>query len=87
MRIAKKLAGLQCDIELLFGIFSQGLRTCTQEDFAYCCLHRLGLKKEITDKEMDLFLQGNEHLKDSNFIERDNFKAIFENSVIRARND
>jgi hypothetical protein len=24
MRIAKKLAGLQCDIELLFGIFSQG---------------------------------------------------------------
>jgi hypothetical protein len=40
-------------------------------------LHRLGLKKEITNKEMDFFLQGNEHLKESNFIERENFKAVF----------
>ena len=38
MRIARKLARLSIDVELMFGIFSRGTRQCTREDFKYCCL-------------------------------------------------
>ena len=36
---------------------------------------------------MDLFLQGNDNLRDKGFIEKEDFKAIFENAIIKARND
>lgn len=86
-KIAGKLAPFNCEVNLLFGIFSQGQRTCTKEDFSYCCLNRLGLKTSITKKEMDLFLTGTAVLKGKAFIERDEFAQIFENDVIRARNE
>jgi len=77
MRISRKLANINCDIELMFGIFSRGQRTVTKEDFKYCCLHRLQLKKEIADKEMDLFLMGNPYTKGKNYLEQHDFVQIF----------
>jgi len=38
MRVARKLAKLSIDVELMFGIFSRGTKSCTREDFKYCCL-------------------------------------------------
>ena len=46
MQIARKLAPLNCEIELMFGIFSQGQRNCTKEDFKHTCLQRLRLAKD-----------------------------------------
>ena len=46
MQIARKLAPLNCEIELMFGIFSQGQRNCTKEDFKHVCLQRLRLAKD-----------------------------------------
>jgi len=37
-RIARKLGKLNCDVNILFGIFSRGMLTTTKEDFKYCCL-------------------------------------------------
>lgn len=61
-RIAQKLGRLSLDVELMFGIFSRGTRSCTFEDFKYCCLQRLNMRNEITEKELDLFLSGNARL-------------------------
>ena len=64
MRIARKLAALNCEIELMFGIFSQGNRNCTHENFKHCCLNRLNLGREgLTERELDLLLVGNEYTK------------------------
>jgi len=46
MQIALKLAPLNCEIELMFGIFSQGQRNCTKEDFKHTCLQRLRLARD-----------------------------------------
>ena len=46
MQIARKLAPLNCEIDLMFGIFSQGQRNCTKEDFKHTCLHRLRLERD-----------------------------------------
>ena len=59
MRIAMKLGKLNCEMSSLFGIFSRGMLTATKEDFKYCCLQRLGLRTEISEREIDLFLLGN----------------------------
>jgi hypothetical protein len=69
MKIANKLGGLSIDVELMFGIFSRGLKSCTREDFKYCCLRRLNLDTEIPDKEMDIFLEKNVQLKGKTTIE------------------
>jgi hypothetical protein len=61
-RIAQKLGRLSLDVELMFGIFSRGTRSCTLEDFKYCCLQRLNMRNDITEKELDLFLSGNARL-------------------------
>ena len=88
MRIARKLSTLNCDIELLFGIFSRGQRSCTKEDFKHCCLSRLNLRKEnMTERELDLLLMGNEHTRDRDVIERGDFVAIFQGAIIAARNE
>lgn len=57
-RIATKLAKFPADVELLFGVFSRGQKTVSKEDFKYCCMQRLALKKEISEREMDMFLTG-----------------------------
>ena len=61
-RIAQKLSKLSIDVELMFGIFSRGMKTCTHEDFKYCCLQRLNMRNDISEKELDLFLAGNSRL-------------------------
>jgi len=82
MRVARKLSTLPCDTDLLFGIFTHGQKNCTKEDFAYCCLNKLNLRKEIAPREMDLFLQGNQVLRESALIERDDFVAVFQNAIV-----
>jgi len=57
-KIATKLAKFPVDIETIFGVFSRGQKTASKEDFKYCVLNRLNLKKEISDREIDLFLRG-----------------------------
>ena len=56
-QISKKLAPLNCEIELMFGLFSQGQRNCTKEDFKHTCLQRLRLEKDgLTERELDILL-------------------------------
>ena len=55
MRIARKLAQLQCDVGIMFGIFSKGQPVCTRENFKHCCLTRLNLGTDgLTERELDL---------------------------------
>ena len=82
MRIARKLAKLNCEVHILFGIFSRGMLTTTKEDFKYCCLQRLGLRTEISERELDLFLVGNKIIKDKNYIESEDFIEIFEGAIL-----
>ena len=83
MRIARKLATLNCEIGLMFGIFSQGQRNCTHENFKHCCLNRLNLRKEgLTERELDLLLVGSEYTRDSNLIEINDFIGMFESSIV-----
>ena len=56
MHIAMRLSKLSIDVELMFGIFSRGQRSCTREDFKYCCLHRLDLKNKISERELEMLL-------------------------------
>jgi hypothetical protein len=81
LRIARPLGKLNVEIGLLFGVFSRGLRNCTKEDFKYCCLNRLSLRKEISESEIDMFLMGNSYFKDQELIERDDFVAVFETAI------
>lgn len=87
MKIAKKLGGLSIDVELMFGIFSRGLKSCTREDFKYCCLRRLNLDTEIPDKEMDFFLEKNDRLRGKTTIEQKDFVEIFGLAINKARNE
>jgi hypothetical protein len=41
MRIARRLAKLPGEVEMLFGVFSRGQKTVSKEDFKYTCLRRL----------------------------------------------
>lgn len=60
MQISRKLATLNCDIELIFGVFSQGQRSCTKANFKHTCINRLRLTKDgLTERELDLLLDGN----------------------------
>lgn len=76
-RIAKKLARLPGDVEMLFGVFSRGQRTVTKEDFKYTCLRRLQLSKDITERELDLFLRGCGRLADREIITLEDFLMLF----------
>ena len=87
MRIGLKLGRLNCELSSLFGIFSRGMLTATKEDFKYCCLQRLGLRTEISERELDLFLMGNNLLKDKSYIEREDFIAVFEGAILQARHE
>jgi hypothetical protein len=84
LRIARAL--VKCNkqeipVGLLFGVFSRGMRTCTKEDFKYCCLVTLGLKSEVSERELDLFLMGNSYFKEQNYIEKDDFITVFESAL------
>lgn len=56
-KICVKLAKFPADIDTIFGIFSRGQKTVSKEDFKYTTLQRLNLKKEISEREIDLFLR------------------------------
>jgi hypothetical protein len=71
----------------MFGIFSRGMKTCTKEDFKYCCLQRLNMRNDITEKELDLFLSGNPRLQNKNIVEQKDFVEIFTSAIIKARSD
>ena len=76
-RISKKLARFPGEVEILFGIFARGHKTCTKEDFKYTCLKRLQLKEEISEREIDMFLRGNPQILDKEYIDLHDFVMIF----------
>ena len=87
-QIARKLAPLNCEIELMFGIFSQGQRSCTKQDFKHTCLQRLKLARDgMTEREVDVFLESNVQLRDSNVIEKRDFVHVFQGAIFAARNE
>ena len=83
--IANRLAKQNCSIDLLFGIFSNSMRTATKEDFKHCLLHRLNLNQEISEKEIDLLLMGCDFFANKNYIEREDFMAVFKNPIENAK--
>lgn len=70
----------------MFGIFSRGTKSCTKEDFKYQCLNRLNLKDQLTNKELDLFLNNHVKLKDKKNVEQKDFVEIFTAAITAARN-
>jgi hypothetical protein len=72
---------------MIFGVFSRGQKTVTKEDFKYSCLKRLQLSKEITEREIDMFLRGNPMLLDSEVLTLDQFLELFSTAIKQARND
>ena len=80
-RIARRLAKFPGDLELIFGIFSRGQRTVTKEDFKYTILKRLNMKNEIAEREVDMFLKGNQYLVDKNIIDLVDFIQIFTQAI------
>jgi len=86
-KIAAKLSKRIIDVELMFGIFSRGAKACTREDFKYCCLQRLDLGKELSDKELEMFLNQHPRLKDKATISQRDFIEIFSNEIIAARHE
>jgi len=86
LRIATKLGRLSIDVELMFGIFSRGTKSCTKEDFKYQCLNRLNLKDQLTEKELDLFLNNHVKLKDKRNVNQKDFVDIFSAAITAARN-
>lgn len=88
MTIARKLAPLNCDIELMFGIFSHGQRNCTKADFKYTCLNKLRLLRDgVQEREIDILLQSNDYLRDSEVIEKQDFVHVFAGAIAAARNE
>lgn len=88
MQIARKLASLNCEIEMMFGLFSQGARNCTKEDFKHVCLHRLRLSADgLSERELDMVLSANEYTRDSNIIEKQDFISLFSGAIVTARNE
>ena len=73
---------------MMFGIFSQGKRNCTKEDFKHTCLQRLKLGNDgLNERELDVVLQSNAHFVNSNVIERNDWLAVFQGAVASARNE
>jgi hypothetical protein len=86
-RIAKRVARLPGDVETLFGAFSRGQKTVTKEDFKFTVLNRLQLKKEINEREIDMFLRGNPRLLDREILNLEDFQMIFSAAITQARHD
>ena len=62
---------------MLFGVFSRGQRTVAKEDFKYTCLRRLQLAKELSERELDMFLRGCPRLVDKEVVSLDDFLMLF----------
>ena len=86
-RIARRLAKIPGEVDMVFGVFSRGQKTVTKEDFKYTCLKRLQMSKEISEREIDMFLRGNPRLLDSEILTMDQFLDIFSAAIKQARND
>ena len=80
-RVAKRLAKLPGDVEMLFGVFGKGQRTVTKEDFKYTCLKRLQLGKDVSEREMDMFLRGCPRLADKEIVAIEDFLMLFSASI------
>jgi predicted HAD superfamily hydrolase len=59
----------------------------TKEDFKHTVLNRLVLKKEISEREIDMFLQANPRLQDKEIVTLDDFMMLFSASITQARHD
>jgi len=86
-RIARRVAKIPGEVDMVFGVFSRGQKTVTKEDFKYTCLKRLQMSKEISEREIDMFLRGNPRLLDSEILTMDQFLDIFSAAIKQARND
>lgn len=82
--IALRLARQNVSVELMFGIFSNGNRTCTKEDFKHCLLHRLGLNADLSERELDVFLAGRFDPR-KNYIDKAGFMDIFNDAIAQAK--
>lgn len=71
----------------MFGIFTYGKTKVSKVDFKFVLLHQLDLIKEITEAEMDLFLQNNYTLKNKSMITQIEFLKIFQESVQRVKKE
>ena len=87
MRIARKLSTIAGEVETLFGAFSRGQKSVTKEDFKHTVLNRLVLKKEISEREIDMFLSANPRLQDREVITLDDFLMLFSAAITQARHD
>lgn len=56
-----------------------------KEDFKYCLLYRLRLKQEISEQEVERFLEYNQNLVNKETIDVHDFKDIFETAVQQAK--
>ena len=63
----------------MFGIFSRGSRSCSRDDFKYCCLQRLNLKSEISERELDMLL--NRKLETKSHMDQEDFVKIFKEQI------
>lgn len=77
-RIAQRLAQINAPVQLIFGVFTYGQQTVSIKEFKQVLLDNFGLKKEITESEMDLYLENTEVLSGKNSISSKEFLAIFE---------
>ena len=41
----------------------------------------------LTERELDIFLQSNQYMRDSNVIEKEDFIYVFNGAIAAARND
>ena len=87
MRIARRLARLPGEVEMMFGVFSRGLKTVSKEDFKYTCLRRLQLAKEVSEREIEMFLRGNPRLLEKEIVTMEDFLMIFSAAITQARHD
>ena len=77
-QIARKLAPLKCETEMMFGLFSGGRPNCTKEDFKHGCLQRLKLARDgMTEQELDRLLKTNDYFRDSDIIEKHFWVTVF----------
>jgi hypothetical protein len=59
----------------------------TKEDFKYTCLKTLRLDKDITEKEMDMFIHGCKKFLDRQYITHEDFVQLFSEPITNARHD
>ena len=69
----------------MFGVFSRGMKSCTREDFKYCCLQRLNLKDTLSEKEIDMLLDAK--LDEKANMDQKQFVDIFAAAIGEARHE